>query len=183
MGVSLCVDLIAVSRVIARWHPQNMCATEGLDSHSIWFVPCLEVSSTSFLHCKNVYSVSITFWTCALKFVVLVQKDWREKRDDFKKKVRRIVRKSQEMLWKIRSTRGSKRVLQQVHYTWLSVVKRLPKDSIFASSPVYFPLSVIRVVMLVLSPRCSEMLPILEISIVLCGMECQRWGIFWNAAN
>uniref|UniRef100_A0A0E0DSH5 UBC core domain-containing protein n=1 Tax=Oryza meridionalis TaxID=40149 RepID=A0A0E0DSH5_9ORYZ len=25
-------------------------------------------------------------------------KDWREKRDDFKKKVRRIVRKSQEML-------------------------------------------------------------------------------------
>jgi ubiquitin-conjugating enzyme E2 G1 len=27
-----------------------------------------------------------------------VQKDWREKRDEFKKKVRRLVRKSQEML-------------------------------------------------------------------------------------
>jgi hypothetical protein len=30
----------------------------------------------------------------------LLQKDWREKRDEFKKKVRRIVRKSQEMLWR-----------------------------------------------------------------------------------
>jgi hypothetical protein len=30
--------------------------------------------------------------------IFLMQKEWREKRDDFKKKVRRIVRKSQEML-------------------------------------------------------------------------------------
>jgi ubiquitin-conjugating enzyme E2 G1 len=30
--------------------------------------------------------------------IFLVQKEWREKREDFKKKVRRIVRKSQEML-------------------------------------------------------------------------------------
>jgi hypothetical protein len=65
-------------------------------------ISCIDASSLSSRYPSSVvrtfchYNVAKCLYVSE-KQLFLVQKEWREKREDFKKKVRRIVRKSQEM--------------------------------------------------------------------------------------
>lgn len=55
------------------------------------------------LHCMS-SSGNIHLTQGRISCFCALQREWRERRDEFKKKVSRIVRKSQEMLWRLHIT-------------------------------------------------------------------------------
>ena len=133
-----------------------------VDPNKPTYCLCNQVSYGEMVACDN------DFWSFIHEFVL--QKDWREKRDEFKKKVRQCVRKSQEMLWR-RNIWGVERVLQ-LH-------NQLPSQHSFA-----FPLYIFHSVSVVwwcwvsLDKLGTVAYP--KNSIVLCGM---KWSMSKNILN
>ena len=165
-----CTVIIAVSILFSP----------GVSSqHLVWLASSLVFVC---IHCKT-YSLCI-WWTL---FYFAVQKDWREKRDEFKKKVRRLVRKSQEMLWKRRIVWGSCTSAATgvtrttvYHDVYHEIGRRICQHLHF--SPVYFPFSVGRMIMLGVVSETLGYATTLELAIVLRGTEwSMSRNIFWYA--
>jgi hypothetical protein len=119
---------------------------------------------------------NVSFWSYQIPLISevlymnVLQKDWREKRDEFKKKVRQCVRKSQEMLWR-RNIWGVERVLQ-LH-------NQLPSQHSFAF-PLYIFHSVSFVWWCWVSLHKLGTVAYPKNSIVLCGM---KWSMSKNILN
>lgn len=105
-----------IKHILQTTTPVWLIAASGC---SIWYQP---------IYCKrliamNKYQLRAFMLT---RYFLFLQKEWRDRRDEFKKKVSRCVRRSQEMLWTRRMFRPHH---WDYHFGWTGYVCQLTSES------------------------------------------------------